>query len=946
MERKTLLLTAAVSLVLIVAVLLLGVLLGKAPEQSDPALEQASVVLSEIMSRNETYPDPRGQLLDYIELYNPADTAADISGYTLSDKEDALLYTFPQGSQIPAKGFLLCYCDPDGNTDGYLNFGISRDGETLYLYNSANVCVQTVAVPALPENQPYARNQDGTWSISGYGTPGLPNTLEGYDQWLASVDLTPVTVVFSEVQTLNRSTITNESGALCDWLELHNPTDAPAVLDGYYLSDDPAKPKKWQISGLTIPAGGYALLCSTDDPSSGSEFSFGLSKNGSTIVLTGPLGTFITEVTCPAMEADTSWQLQADGTYLATDAISPGYENSPSGRDAYLATRKIWGSLAINEAMPSNDKYLMQSDGEYYDWVELKNISDTAIDLSDYAISDDDGDLWMFPLPEQTLQPGEMVVVILSGIPDLTGNYIHAPFSLSKNGFYLYVTHKEQGFSDYIFVNNVSLGGSVGRENNQPDILYYATPTPGAENSGGYTDITADPFVQTPGGIYNNVTQVSVVLSGEGEIYYTTDGSVPDSNSRLYTEPITLTKTTTIRAICYNWEKLPSRVVTTGYIINENHTLPVLSISAEPEQMFGGSGIYTNYTQDIEIPCNMTLYEDGGSFSVDCGIKMFGHTGLQMAKKSFKVNFRSCYGDSLLSYPVYGEEGPQVYDSLVIRSGQDYPQSIFRDELFTSLCRDMSDNVLAQRDKFCILYINGEYRGIYCIKEAFSEFYYASNRGVSEESVQVVQAPVSPSSDIYQFMNYLSSHDITDPDNYAYACTVFNMESLIDWIIIQGYSTNGDVQQNLRYFRSSDNGNTYEMAFYDLDWAFYYHLPFTDVLSNGREMNWQHLRITMKLIKNPTFRQQFLERLSYHLENTLSTENVLAKIDYYEQLLAPEVPRERDRWGGSYDGWLWQVNKMRRFITEWDHIGDIVNRLKMYIGLTQSEAEQYFGRWL
>ena len=945
MERKTVILTGIVSLFLVIAVIFFGIFFSKPPANADVPDQQTVIVINEVMARNEIYPDSDGRYLDYIELYNPSDRPADISGYTLSDKQDELLYTFPQGSRIPAKGYLLCYCDPDGINPEYLNFGISRDGETIYLYNSSNVCIQTLSVPSLPENQPYSREPDGSFCILSYGTPGLPNTREGYKQWVASMDLTPVTVVFSEIQSLNRSTITNASGALCDWVELHNPTDTPAVLDGYYLSDNPDSPKKWQISSLTIPAGGYALLCSTDGANSPNEFPFGLSKSGCTLVLTGPLDAQITQIECPALTADTAWQLQSDGSYVATAEISPGYENTASGRDAYLATRTIPGSLAINEVMPSNDHYLLQSDGEYYDWVELKNISDAPINLADYAISDDDSDLMMFPLPEQTLQPGELVVIILSGNPDLTGSYIHAPFSLSKQGFYLYVTHKTIGFSDYIAAGNVTLGGSVGREYDAPKLFYYATPTPGAQNGGGYADITDDPFVETPGGIYNDVTQVRVVLSGEGDIYYTLDGSVPDSNSRPYTQPIILTETTTVRAICYNWEKLPSRVVTTGYIINENHTLPVLSISADPAQMFGGSGIYTNYTRDIEIPCNMTLYEDSGSFSVDCGIKMFGHTGLQMAKKSFKVNFRSCYGDSLLSYPVYGADAPQVYDSLVIRSGQDYPQSIFRDELFTSLCRDMSDNVLAQRDKFCILYINGEYRGIYCIKEAFSEFYYASNRNVSEESVDVVQAPVYPSSDIFQFMNYLGSHDITDPDNYAYACTVFNMESLIDWIIIQGYSTNGDVQQNLRYFRSSDNGNTYEMAFYDLDWAFYYHLPFTDVLSNGREMNWQHLRITMKLIKNPAFRKQFLERLSYHMENTLSTENVLAKIDYYEQLLAPEVPRERARWGGTYDGWLWQVNKMRRFITEWDHMGDMINRLKMYIGLTQAEIDQYFWRW-
>lgn len=943
MERKKVLLTTAVSIILVAAVIFVSTWLAKSPADSPG---NTTVIITEVMSRNETYPDAQGQFFDYIELHNPGSSPVDISGYKLSDKPDVLGFTFSQGTIIEADGYLAVYCHPDDSSGQHPSFGLSRDGETLYLYNSANVCVQTLEVPALPDDQPYVQDESGTWCIGAYGTPGYPNTEDGHNAWMDAMNLTPVTVVISEVQTANRSGITNMSGQFCDWIELYNPTDSPAVLNGYYLSDNPEKPMKWRITSLTIPAGGYEVICCTDQEDATFEAPFGLSKNGCSLVLTGPVGTLITELTVPALQADTAWQLQSDGSYLASEEVTPGYPNTHSGYDAYLSQRRIPGALAISEAMPANDKHLVQSDGEYYDWVELKNISSSPIALSDYAISNDSSDPDLFPLPAQTLQPGEMVIIILSGNTDLTGRYIHAPFSLNKQEFWLYVTHLEDGYSDYIHVKDVPLACTAGRKGTDPGVLYFAIPTPGVENASGYAEVTADPFVQTPGGIYNDIAQLSVVLSGDGDIYYTLDGSVPNTASYKYTQPFSINRTTTVRAICYGRDKLPSRVVTTGYIINENHTLPVLSVAVDPDAMFGGGGIYVNYTQNIEIPCNLSLYENGNSFSADCGIKMFGHTGLQAAKKSFKINFRSRYGDSLLTYPVYGEDGPEVYDSLIIRSGQDYPFAIFRDELFTSLCRDMGDNVLAQRDKFCILYINGEYRGIYCLKEAFSEFYYATNRGVTEESVDMVQAPVYPSSDIYQFMNYLSSHDITDPEVYEYACTIFNMESLIDWLIIQGYSTNGDVQQNLRYFRSSENGGTYEWAFYDLDWAFYYHLPFTDVLSNGREMNWQHLRYTMKIIQNPTFRKQFLERLSYHLENTLSTENVLARIDYYEQLLEPEVARERDRWGGTVSGWHSQVNKLRRFITEWDHIADIVSRLQRYIGLTQSEIDQYFGRWV
>lgn len=944
MERRWIWLTAVLSIALLAAVIVLGAALGYTPGQSGTA-DPGAIKITEVMASNETYVDEQGRLLDYIELYNPTDNAVDISGYKLSDDPTTIGYTFPQGTVLEAGEYRILQCDPTADAESYAAFRISRDGETLYLYNSANVMIQTLMVPALPDNQPYMLAENGQWEVGQNGTPGFANTEEGFVLWLESNGISAVNVVISEVQTANRSAITDSHGNLCDWVELQNVGQTEAVLNGYYLSDNPEKPMKWQLPNLILAAGQRIVIPCTGIEGVENEAPFALSKNSCQLVLSGPVGNYITGLEVPAMEADTSYQLADDGSYIVTEKFTPGYENTEEGYEAFRASQELTGPLVVWEVMPANDRYLIQSDGECYDWVELKNISGSTLNLADFSISDDADMPELFRLPDMSLAAGDTVVVILSGDTELTGRYIHAPFSLDRQKCWIYVSQKGAGFCDYVRIQNVPVLGTAGRVEGQSGIFYFTTPTPDAENSGGVSAMAASPFVQTPGGIYNDVTSVSVVLSGEGDIRYTLDGSEPTINSRLYTDPIILTKTTTLRARCYAEGKLESQVVTTGYIINENHTLPVLSISADPDAMLGPYGIYMQFRQNREIPCNMTLYEDGGSFSIDCGIKMFGHTGLQMAKKSFKVNFRGRYGADYLSYPVYGEEGPEVYDSLVIRSGQDYPQTIFRDELFTSLCRQMSDNVLAQRDKFCILYINGEYRGIYCIKEAFSETFYATNRNVSEESVEIVQAPVYTNTDVFRFMNYLSTHDVTDPEVYEYCCTVMNMESLIDWMIIQGYSTNGDVQQNLRYFRSTETGYTYEMAFYDLDWAFYYHLPFTDILSNDRQMSWQHLRITMKLIKNPTFRQQFLERLSYHMEHTLSNENVLARIDYYQKLLEPEVARERQRWGGTYQGWINQINRMKRFITQTDHMKDIVNRLVRYIGLTQAEINKYFWRW-
>lgn len=610
----------------------------------------------------------------------------------------------------------------------------------------------------------------------------------------------------------------------------------------------------------------------------------------------------------------------------------------------YRDTCTVRGDLAINEVMPSNSRYMLQSDGNYYDWVELKNISDRAVHLADYALSDQEDNLRLFPLPEKTLQPGEKIVIICSGNTALTGNYIHAPFGLNYQQCWVYVTHLEKGLSDGYRVENVPPGGSMGRKDSENTLFYFTTPSPKEENTGGQAQIADTPFVETPAGVYNDVQGVEVILSGEGPIRYTLDGSVPTAQSALYTAPIYLTSTATVRAVSFADGKLPSRVMTAGYIINEQHEFPVLSISADPNSLFGGSGIYTNYNSEAEVPCNVSFFEDGDGFSIDCGIKMHGHTGLMNPKKSFKINFRSRYGEKYLTYPVYGDDAPQVFDSLCIRAGQDYLFAFFREELFVSLCQDMTDEVLTQRSRHCVVYINGKYFGIYNLKEAFTELYYAQNRNVSEESVEILQAPVYPNTEVYGLMAYMRTHDLSVQEHYDYVCSKLDIESIIDWMIIEAYCTNGDVQQNLRYFRSSENGYRYEPALYDLDWAFYYHNPFGTLLDPDTE--WQHVRLLRPLFENATFREQFFSRLSYHLENTLSTENVLRRIDELEATLLNEMYREKSRWGGTVGIWKSRVQDLRSFITNHNHPAQMVYRLQRYVWLSSEETQKYFGRWV
>ena len=913
--------------------------------------EDISIVISEIVSGGSyNIVNGEGKQSDWIELCNTGSKTVTLEGAFLSDDpEDRTKWPVPQLSIEPGQRRVI-RCAGATAEDYEANFALSRDGCTVILTGAFGNTIAEVTVPELGKECAWALQEDGSYIETTRATPGYENSKAGYDTWLSDVGYTTPELVISEVMTANRSTILSKNGQLCDWVELYNPTAEPISLGGIYLSNDTADRMMWQLPDVLLAAGARLVIPCSGSSAPEGEADFSLPREGCTVMLSGSVGNVITQVDVPRMEEDRSWALLEDGEYFESPMPSPGYSNTEEGYQYFRASQTVTGPLIISEVMPSNAKYMIQDDGEYYDWVEVKNISEDSVRLANYALSDDPDELHKFILPDVTLEPGETYVVICSGNMDLTSKkYTHAPFTVSREEGWVYLSRvSESGCADFIRIFDAPYQHSVGRVDGENGTYYFTIPTPGTSNGTGVAFISATPELLTADGVYNDVESVVVELKSKGKLYYTTDGSYPDENSREYTGPITLKKTTALRFVSIEDGKLPSDIITATYIINENHTLPVVSIVAVPDLLTGDSGIYQNYKKDREIRCNLKLFElDGTGFTIDCGIKMHGHTGLEAPKKSFKVNFRSRYGEQYLTYPVYGEEGPNVYDSLIIRAGQDYPTAIFRDELFTSLARDMSDKVLAQRDKFSILYVNGRYYGIYCIKEAWTELMYAQNMGGSPDNVEIVQAPVGADHEIYELFRFCRTYDLSNDENYAYVASKVDIDSLIDWMIVEGYSTNGDVQQNLRYVRSKDTGWKWQFCFYDVDWAFYYHNAFKHVLSPYQD--WQHLTLTRNIMKNAQFREKFLARTSELMASTLSNENVTARINYYENLLDPEVPRERDRWTSTYKAWKNKVQYLRDFINigedGWDQMGNMINKLIDYIGLTDAEIDKYFSRW-
>ena len=315
-----------------------------------------------------------------------------------------------------------------------------------------------------------------------------------------------------------------------------------------------------------------------------------------------------------------------------------------------------------------------------------------------------------------------------------------------------------------------------------------------------------------------------------------------------------------------------------------------------------------------------------------------------MPKKSLGVKFRGRYGGNL-ECNVF-DNGVTEFSSLAIRAGQDYTFSVFRNELFQRLCEEAGTACLTQSSKYCILYVNGNYYGIYCLKEDFSKQYYASHAGVSADSVVANKCPVSLDSEFYnEVLNFIYHNDLTVDENYQYVCDHVDIDSLIDWFLLEGYCANTDIQGNTRMYRSPENGNKWTFCFYDLDWGFWYsRSDFTIIMNEIGNAGNQMPPLIKNLLKNRYFRDRVLYRFAELNRTVLSNEHVLGLMDEFEALLEPEIERDRRRWGLNMVDYRYRVQELRDFVINNNWEQHNVNQLCYFLHVGEMERQQIFGR--
>jgi hypothetical protein len=262
-----------------------------------------------------------------------------------------------------------------------------------------------------------------------------------------------------------------------------------------------------------------------------------------------------------------------------------------------------------------------------------------------------------------------------------------------------------------------------------------------------------------------------------------------------------------------------------------------------------------------------------------------------------------------------------------------------RDNLLHQVAADCSDAMIIQRHKYAVVYLNGEYWGIYALREVHSEAHYASYANVPASTVSVIKNFILPGTELYPTFQRCQTQSFQSDADYEEAKAMFHLESFADWIIFQTYCSNVDLTSNMRYYRSAADG-LWRCGLVDLDYGLLYgNFGFRDVVEC-----FHHGTLMSALVKNKEFQDLLATRLATFLAGPLSDEEMIARIDQMADSIRNEIPRESARWGTSVRQWESTVELMRRYCN--GRSEKMIDNLCSYLGFTAQQKEYYFGELL
>ncbi len=632
-----------------------------------------------------------------------------------------------------------------------------------------------------------------------------------------------------------------------------------------------------------------------------------------------------------------------------------------------LSPLKAQNQLKINEFMASNLHTQLKDDySDFVDWIELYNAGDTPVDLYGLFLTDDFNNpyKWQYPGNEVMAPKSYFIIWADGGIEDN-----HTSFKLSENGEQIGIFRGDGVVIDTVTYSTQLADVSSGRFPDGGDEWYYFfDPTfNGSNQQPGLRQPSkaSPPVIQPASGIYNQGLEVSFTGPEGTTFRYTLDGSVPDDLSSIYHEPIRIDSATVIRARGFEESKLPGELVTRSYIIDDPSPLPVISIATPPQYLFDeeiGITVGTcvsneldapppfdpaaNFWNDWERPVHIEYLLPNGSIGLDqdAGIKIFGGAfGRQIQQKAFTLFARDKYGDRDFDYPLFPNKSTDEFKRFVLRcSSNDFNRTYFRDAMMNMIVVGQMD-VDYQDYQPAMVYLNGEYWGLYNIREKTNHYYPESNYGIDADDVDLVEnineIAHGDGSGYLDLIQFVHTHDLSIPANYQYVSAQIDISEFMNYYLTEIYVNNQDwLHRNTKCWRQHSTNGKWRWMLYDLDWGFGGQLasiefPFVEPTLSWALNQGDGSILIRGLIRNKDFREEFAQRFATHLNLTFNPERVHRFIDEMVQGISPVMPRQIERWGAivSMDYWYGQVERLHQYAQERPHYiyQDLENTLEL-----------------
>lgn len=938
---------------------------------------EGEIIVSEVMTSNATtVKDSFGEYTDWIELYNTTDKELSLAGCFLSDDENKLYgYEFPAVKMGPYE-YLTIYASDrnlrDKEGELHTNFKISA-GEGVYFSRMGSLISSLVTPADLPEDISYGQMQDSEGFTRGYfakPSPGVANS-GPFAEVFAELDLSEIGIRINEFMMKNENVLYDEDGDCPDWVELRNVSDAPISLAGYGLSDKFADPLKWTFPDITLQPGEYLLVLLSGKTKTYDENSlflhadFKLSKDDNGLLLSNEKGIFIDRIATVELPESASYGRDpAEITaWKFFTRPTPGKENSANGFDTLDAfqvgaTQKVY----ISEVCSVSSSKISALPNE--DWIELYNNTDEAVNLSGWSISKSIGDLRYYTFPEITIAPHSYLTVNASGTPSQSTKTPDVGFKVSHTGATLYLVDGEGMVTDAYETGLQRAGVTSGRviENGTLTRKFFSTPTKGKENvtDGSSSAYAQPPVIESSAGVLiaeSHTVTLSTLQKG-GVIYYTTDGTAPTDASNLYTEPLEITASTSIRAIVYAEGYLPSQITTQTFLVEDEHSINVVCLTCNPDDLFGYErGIWAdgpgwtptsphkgaNFWKDWEREVFFEYYEKDGTLGISfsAGIKNHGQYSRAQPQKSVSINLKEAYGSGTAYYPFFGEEELAVFDNLLLRTGgQDQKYTNLIDAYCARVVDDQMDLDI-MNDRPVAVYVNGEYWGLYYIRDKINESYVYYRQGIEADNLDMIKGTKSAQTGSYtahkELLDYIKKNDLSKQEHFDYVAARIDIEEWTNYWITQSYLANTDTG-NIRFYCSKDGEGKWRWILFDLDWALFRSTykwnmieEFIDPDGHGVGNSFSTV-IAVGLFKNAAYKTYFIEKYAEYMHTVFTVDRMLTILDEMVDEIDEEMVRHCARWKAmSYSTWQKSITKLETIIKErWNYSkGDLKETFKL-----------------